>query len=559
MEQKDDIFCQIVSYKNLYSAYEKARAGKTLRSYVIEFEKDLKQNILDLQSELIFHTYKPRPLTTFIISDPKTRKISKSDFRDRIVHHAICNIIEPIFDKSFIFDSYANRKGKGTLKAVERFDFFKRKVSNNCFRECYVLKVDIKHYFETVDNEILIFLIMKKINDQRVIWLIKLILDNYSLSYGRMGMPLGNLTSQFFANIYLNELDHYIKEQLNIKYYIRYVDDFVILSKNKLILEYYKNKIEEFLKARLELELHPDKSKILKLSEGVNFLGFRIFMQFKLIRKNNLRKFENKFNALKIDYNNDLIEREKIIEKFEGWIAYIKNADTYKYRKHITRIFNRNFPIEKQKPIENIKKHQNFIKKTQEADYIFTTQKTLKLFKKGLGIKKIAEQRQIKESTVWEHIAKLIEYGQLNVWKILPKYKILKILSNIKSKDDKLKEIKERINGNYIEFKEINWVLASVKHENKKRTMSQNFNWYKKVHCFRKCFLNINQRDKCSNKFNIFASKSQDLEMDKNEFLEFFNNHTNICVLPENDKLSYISWNDFVKKHKFSKSVVTPL
>src|SRR3989344_4509222 len=189
IEQKDDIFCQIVSYKNLYSAYEKARAGKILRFYVIEFEKDLKQNILDLQSELIFHTYKPRPLTTFIISDPKTRKISKSDFRDRIIHHAICNIIEPIFDKSFIFDSYANRKGKGTLAAVKRLQVFQRKVSKNktLVRKFnkrntirgFFLKGDIKKYFDTINHKILLEIIQRKIKDGEVLFLLQKILFNY--------------------------------------------------------------------------------------------------------------------------------------------------------------------------------------------------------------------------------------------------------------------------------------------------------------------------------------------------------------------------------------------
>ena len=178
MDSETNIFDQITAYDNLYLAYEKARKGKTLKQYVIDLEKNLKQNLLDLQSELIFNIYKPKPLQTFILRDPKTRKISKSDFRDRVIHHAIYNVIEPIFDKSFIYDNYANRAGKGTLKAIERFDYFKRKVSNNYKGNCYVLKADIKHYFETVDHEILIKLIKKKIQDERLLWLIQRILAN---------------------------------------------------------------------------------------------------------------------------------------------------------------------------------------------------------------------------------------------------------------------------------------------------------------------------------------------------------------------------------------------
>ena len=131
MENTSDLYSQVCSYENLFVAYEKARKGKTIKPYVIEFEKELEQNLENLRNELIFHTYKPLPLQTFILRDPKTRKISKSDFRDRIVHHALCTIIEPLFEKGFIFDSYANRIGKGTFKALERFDFFKKKISRN--------------------------------------------------------------------------------------------------------------------------------------------------------------------------------------------------------------------------------------------------------------------------------------------------------------------------------------------------------------------------------------------------------------------------------------------
>ena len=152
MHTYSNLWQDLCSYENLLLVFKKARKHKTLKPYVIKFTKNLKENLLELQVELFLHSYRPKPLQTFILRDPKTRKISKSDFRDRIVHHAICNIIEPIFDKSFIYDSYANRKGKGALKALERFDYFKRKVTKNNKKVAYVLKADIKHYFETVDH-----------------------------------------------------------------------------------------------------------------------------------------------------------------------------------------------------------------------------------------------------------------------------------------------------------------------------------------------------------------------------------------------------------------------
>lgn len=164
------------TYENLELAYKKARKGKTCKSYVVDFEKNLKKNLLQLRTELLMHTYRPKPLKTFILRDPKTRKISKSDFRDRVIHHALCNIIEPVFDKTFIYDSYANRLRKGTFAAIKRFDQFKRIVSKNNTRTCYILKADIRHYFETVDHNILLTIIKKRISDEEVLRLISTIL-----------------------------------------------------------------------------------------------------------------------------------------------------------------------------------------------------------------------------------------------------------------------------------------------------------------------------------------------------------------------------------------------
>jgi RNA-directed DNA polymerase len=168
-----NIYEQICSSDNLFLAYQKARKNKTRKHYVLEFEKYLEQNLADLRFELQTQIYSPEPLTTFILRDPKTRKISKSDFRDRIVHHAIVNILEPIFEKSFIYDSCANRKSKGTLFAIRRFDKFKRKATHNLVTKIYCLKADIRHYFQEVDHEILFSLIKRKISDAKTLWLVK--------------------------------------------------------------------------------------------------------------------------------------------------------------------------------------------------------------------------------------------------------------------------------------------------------------------------------------------------------------------------------------------------
>ncbi|MEK6947503.1 MAG: reverse transcriptase/maturase family protein, partial [Nanoarchaeota archaeon] len=319
--------------------FKKARKHKTKKDYVVEFESNIRNNLSLLRSELLLHSYNPRPLKTFIVRDPKTRKISKSDFKDRVVHHALCNIIEPIFEKSFIYDSYANRLGKGSLKALQRFDYFKRKVSKNNTRACYALKADIKHYFQTVDHDILLGIMGNKIKDERVNWLIKTILKNYGHKIGGgrngIGMPLGNLTSQFFANVYLDQLDQFVKHELKVKYYIMYVDDFVILHNDYKILEKCKEIINLYLNINLKIELHPDKTKIIELKNGINLLGYRVFYHYKLLRKANKRKFERTFKE-KLDlYKNRSISRENFVQSLQGWFGYAMWANTFKLRRKI--------------------------------------------------------------------------------------------------------------------------------------------------------------------------------------------------------------------------------
>jgi retron-type reverse transcriptase len=321
-------------------AFKEAKKGKSKKWYVKEFESDLENNLLQLKHELETITYCPRPLKRFIIRDPKTRVIHASQFRDRVIHHALCNIIEPIFDRTFIYDSYANRKKKGSHAALKRFDYFKRKVSQNghLIKTAkddnmvvgYALKADIKHYFDTVDHEILLNLIRRKIIDEKVVWLIKKVLYNH---HGK-GMPIGNLTSQFFANLYLNDLDYFVKHKLKAKYYLRYVDDFVILHKIKEALEEYKKQINEFLKS-IKLELHSEKSRVMPLHKGVSLLGFRIFYHYRLPRKSNIRKFESKLTGLIEKYKRNEITKEKLMESVEGWFAYAMHGNTYKLRNKL--------------------------------------------------------------------------------------------------------------------------------------------------------------------------------------------------------------------------------
>jgi len=344
MKTYRNLYAELHSIENLYLAFRKAKKGKSKKAYVKKFESDLKNNLLKLKTELETMSYRPRKLERFVIHDPRTRVIYASDFRDRVIHHALCNIIEPIFDKAFIFDSYANRKKKGTISAILRFDKFKRKVTRNSrlvknakdsnMVIGYVLKADIRHYFDTVCHNILMQIIFRKIKDDKVLWLIRKILYNHECKIPGKGMPIGNLTSQFFANVYLNELDYFIKHKLGTKYYIRYVDDFVILDRSKDKLEIFKKQINEFLKA-IKLELHPEKSKVIALHHGINLLGFRIFYHYKLPYKRNVRRFDKRLNRLLFLYKEGKISKEKIIESIDSWFAYAMWANTYGMRKAI--------------------------------------------------------------------------------------------------------------------------------------------------------------------------------------------------------------------------------
>lgn len=257
----------------------------------------MEDNLFKLHHELKNKTYRHSKYTSFYITDPKLRHIHKAIVRDRIVHHAIYRVLYPTFDKSFIFDSYSCRNGKGTYKAIYCFEKFIRAVSKNYTRPCFALKCDVRKFFSSVNHNILMNLIEKKIKDNDTAWLAEVIVDSFK-SYsckgqtlaegsdpnGNKGMPIGNLTSQLFANIYLNKLDQFVKNRLRVKYYLRYCDDFIVLSDNTNYLRSVCSKIERFLKENLRLELHPEKISIIKFRQGIDFLGYVTLTHYRLLR-----------------------------------------------------------------------------------------------------------------------------------------------------------------------------------------------------------------------------------------------------------------------------------
>jgi retron-type reverse transcriptase len=337
MKSYKNLFNRIVSFQNLLLAADKARKGKAKKHIVTRFEMDLEKHLWKLNDELTHQTYQPGNYYEFTIYDYKERKISAAPYRDRVVHHALCNLIEPLFDKTFIDDSYACRRGKGTHRAVRRFTEFAQK-------NRYVLKCDIRKYFPSIDLEILKAMLAKKIQDARTLWLINLIIDNSNLQAPmneyfpgddlftpferRRGLPIGNLTSQFFANIYLNGFDHFMKEILRCLYYIRYVDDFIIFSNDKLWLWYIKEEIVKYLN-QLRLILHPQKCKVFAVDTGVDFLGYRVFPTHRLLRQKNGFRFQRKLRYLKKAYASSIEERIAARQSVQAWVAHASHANTF--------------------------------------------------------------------------------------------------------------------------------------------------------------------------------------------------------------------------------------
>ncbi|MEK6941122.1 MAG: reverse transcriptase/maturase family protein [Nanoarchaeota archaeon] len=334
MKTYNHLWQQLCTYEHLKASYDKAKEGKTYRASVQKFEEHYEEELSKLLIELQNKTYTPQLLKQFILRDPKTRKICVSDFRDRVVHHALINIIHPIFDPKLVYDSYASRVGKGTSLALRRFDQFKRKVTKNNTKSCYIFKADIKHYFQTVDQEILLDMIKKYIKDENVLWLIRKILNNYHGEEEGKGMPLGNWTSQFFANIYLNELDQFVKHKLKAKYYIRYVDDFIILHQSKETLIIYETKINKFLKA-LHLELHPDKCKIVLLQTGIRFLGFKNFYHHRIILRRNKQKIYARINSLLDGCSFNVNSKRSVLKTFYGWSGYARLGNSFNFRRKL--------------------------------------------------------------------------------------------------------------------------------------------------------------------------------------------------------------------------------
>jgi len=292
------------------------------------------------ESPIFVKTYDYREFTIY---ERKPRKISAAPYRDRVVHHALCNIIEPIFERMFVYDSYACRKDKGTHKAVNRFTEYSKKNK-------YIFKCDVRKYFPSIDHDILFRKFKRKIKCKDTLWLIKTIIDHsnpqekvfdyfegddlFSPYKRKKGIPIGNLTSQFFANVYLNDLDHYIKEVLRCRFYIRYVDDIVVFHNCKERLWEINKAIKKYL-CKERLKLHPKKLFVAPVSVGIDHLGYRVYPTHRLLRKDNSIRFRKSLKEMSKLYKDGIVEWDKINASVQSWIGHARHADTYRLRNSI--------------------------------------------------------------------------------------------------------------------------------------------------------------------------------------------------------------------------------
>jgi retron-type reverse transcriptase len=343
MKRIGNLWDEVIEFENLLAATKTAQRGKRFRDNVLAFNYNLETELLKLKTQLINKTYCPGKYRTFEIVEPKRRLISAAPYRDRVVHHALCNIITPIFERTFIADSYANRLGFGTHRALRRFTDFARSSR-------YVLQCDIRKYFPSVDHEILKDLLHRKLKCPDTLWLVNKIIDNSNEQepmnehfpgdelltplQRRRGIPVGNLTSQFCANVYLNGFDHYIKERLKVKKYIRYVDDFALFSDDWEFLAEARLALEEYL-ANLRLKIHPIKSQLFETKEGANFLGFRILPDRIRVRTENLRRAKQRLRQMQVEYAEGELELSQITQSLQSWAAHLKHGDTWQLQQQI--------------------------------------------------------------------------------------------------------------------------------------------------------------------------------------------------------------------------------
>ncbi|MBT7306610.1 MAG: RNA-directed DNA polymerase [Gammaproteobacteria bacterium] len=329
MRRVGHVFSQVVGFENLLQAAHQAARGKKMQLRVAHFIFHLESELLQIQGELEQSNWQPGNFRIFEISEPKPRRISAADFRDRVVHHAICKVLGPIFDKRMIFDSWACRSGKGSHRAVQRAKRFSGKYP-------YYLKCDIRRYFDNVDHAVLKQLLRRILKDRPMLDVLDKIIDHPlpGAAPGK-GLPIGNLPSQYFANLYLGELDHELKDRYGIKAYLRYMDDMLVFAQDKQQLHDVLATIEHFIEVKLQLKLKPSATCIAPVTEGVPFLGFRIFPGLVRLNAQSLRRFRRRLSLCEQEYRLGKIDVDQLAASVQSMLAHLQHADTHRLRQSL--------------------------------------------------------------------------------------------------------------------------------------------------------------------------------------------------------------------------------
>ena len=341
MKRVGNIWQQVVSFDNLLAASYRALRGKRSRPDAAAFFMDLEHNLVHLQDRLASGSYQPETYRTFEIREPKRRLISVAPFGDRVVHHALVRVIEPWFERRFIHHSYACRRGKGQHRCLERFVPWAR-------GSRYVLQCDVRRFFPSIDHEILKQQLARVIKDRRVLDLAERIIDGsnpqdeatvyfagddlFTPWIRRRGLPIGNLTSQFFANVYLDSLDHFVKERLRIRRYLRYCDDFALMGEDRQALWSARDRLGEHL-AALRLKLHPRKSRVRRVGEGIEFLGFVVGQRSMRVRRSTVRRMRRRLRRLERSLAAGEIGLDRVRQSLQSSLAHMAHGDTLTLRR----------------------------------------------------------------------------------------------------------------------------------------------------------------------------------------------------------------------------------
>jgi hypothetical protein len=335
---------RVCSWGNLLLAYANAARGKRGQRAAAAFEYRLADRLLELREGLLSKRYQPGAYSSFYIHEPKRRLISAAPFRDRVVHHALCNVIEPIFERSFVFDSYANRVGKGTHRALDRAQAYAR-------RYRYLLQCDVRQFFPSIDHAVLRGILARKLDDPDVMWLVDRILESgvgvlseeYEMAWfpgddllaacRPRGLPIGNLTSQFWANCYLDPFDHFCKRELRCKAFVRFVDDFLLFADDKRTLWAWREATVERL-AGLRLTIHPSAHPR-PVSEGFPFLGFVVYPTHRRVKSQKVVAYRRKLKRLVAGFVAGEATRESVVASLLGWINHVRYGDTWGLRRSV--------------------------------------------------------------------------------------------------------------------------------------------------------------------------------------------------------------------------------